>query len=151
MEYEICTRTHDSGELYHGITLEEIDWYTRQASAQKAVYRDISLQQALDYDKAISGIIQEAEAARKMISFDAAKMKVKPSEIRKHRKEEAERFRKLKNDEKISPEQAEPQEMAEQISSEQPESQEMAEQMPKGSFDYSDLFAQFADEDDGEC
>ena len=61
----------------------------------------------------------------------------KPNEIRKNRKEENKRFQKLKTDEKISPEQAEP--------------REVSDQMPKSSYGYSDFFAQLADEDDDEC
>ena len=135
--YEECIRTRDSSEIYSIEPLEEILWLQNRQKVQKAVYSDLSLQSEVDSAREIEGIIREAESNRKVVPFDTAKMKAKPNEIRKNRKEENKRFQKLKTDEKISPEQAEP--------------REVSDQMPKSSYGYSDFFAQLADEDDDEC
>ena len=135
--YEECIRTRDRSEIYSIESLEEILWLQNRQKVQKAVYSDLSLQSEVDSAREIEGIIREAESNRKVVPFDTAKMKAKPNEIRKNRKEENKRFQKLKTDEKISPEQAEP--------------REVSDQMPKSSYGYSDFFAQLADEDDDEC
>jgi hypothetical protein len=92
----------------------------------------VALQSEIDSTREIEKIIQEAETARKVVSFGAAKMKAKPDQIRKNRKEEADRIRRGK--EKAAPE----------------PTPEKSTPIRGEAFGYDDIFAQFADEEDDE-
>lgn len=92
-KYEDCIRTEDSRALYPSGSLEEILWCQRQQEAQKSAYSDVALQSEVDSSRAFDEIIREANEEAKTNSFGSAKMKAKPGEIRKNRKEEAEKLR----------------------------------------------------------
>ena len=134
--YEECIRTRDSSEIYSKESLEEILWLQNRQKVQKGVYSDLSLQSEVDSAREIERIIREAESNRKVVPFDTAKKKAKPNEIRKNRREETEQIQKQEDKDRIQPVQKRP--------------CEVPDQMPKSSFNYSDTFAQFADEDDDE-
>jgi hypothetical protein len=130
--YEECVRTADSKELYSAESLEEIDWLQNRQRAQKGAYSDVALQSEIDSTREIEKIIQEAETARKVVSFGAAKMKAKPDQIRKNRKEEADRIRRGKEKAALEP------------------TPEKSTPIRGEAFGYDDIFAQFADEEDDE-
>lgn len=131
--YEDCTRTRDSGGLYHqGDSLDEILWLQRRRGAQKSAYSDVALQSEVDSSRAIDEIIRQANEKNKMICFETARSKAKPGEIRKNRKAEAEMIRRENQAE----------------TGEHLEKPIKRSSSPKSTSGYDVLFAQFSEEEE---
>lgn len=131
---EVCCRTADSKAQFSGLSIEEVDWLSRSLAGQRNAYQDITLQADIDHDAEVEAIVKEAEQSSRTISFEGAKMKAKPKQIRENRKRENELMKA----------EAEAKRVKETAENETPENEDYSDD-PYG---YDAMFAEYAEEGD---